>query len=504
MTNLGSTAPKRGYGKRLIALGVAITAAFCAIFAAGLWESRSRDREQASLAASNIVASMSSEIQRNLELYSLSLDAVADGLKLPDIGTIRSELRQHVLFDRASTAKDMGSIFVLDKDGTLIFDSRILNPLPEDHAERDYFAVQKLNPRSGLYVSAPWRAVDGHYIAISRAISDAEGHFVGAVVGTMRLSYFSAIFNELKLGPRDTISLVRESGAMIMRAPSMPELIGRNMAKSAVFVQIAARPSGSFEDAGTVDGVQRLFVFRRIGEYPLILSYNLATDDIYANWRHKAWQFGALILALCAINLALLVFLARTLKQRGDAEARLETMASTDSLTGLLNRRALDEAFEREWRRALRTRTPVALLMLDADGFKAYNDVFGHQAGDAALAAIADCISGCARRAEDVCARYGGEEFAVLLAGLTIDEAVARAEAIRESVRVLRAQQQGRPDSTPTVSIGAASMIPRPGLEYRDLVKAADSALYEAKATGRNRVAAANRLALVASEAAAA
>jgi diguanylate cyclase (GGDEF)-like protein len=273
---------------------------------------------------------------------------------------------------------------------------------------------------------------------------------------------------------------------VIMRAPMDANLIGRNLASSPVFVRLATFPSGSFEDVGRIDGLERLFVFRHVAEYPLILSYNRATADIYAGWRSKAWQFGSIILALCAINLALVSFLIRLAKQRAEAQHNLAQMAATDSLTGLFNRRKLDDIFEQEWRRA-RGHEAIGLLMIDADGFKAYNDQFGHQAGDVALVAIADCIQRNARRAADVCARYGGEEFAVLLPGMTLSDALDRAESIRHAVLALRTDQQGRPDSTPTVSIGAASIIPRAGLQPRDLVKAADTALYEAKSKGRNR-----------------
>ena len=208
---------------------------------------------------------------------------------------------------------------------------------------------------------------------------------------------------------------------------------------------------------------------------------------MYSNWWQKATLIGVLMLVLCGINFALVVFLTRALKLRSDAEQQLSIMATTDGLTGLCNRRRLDEIFELEWRRALRSQTPVALLMIDADHFKAYNDNFGHQAGDIALKAIAHCIASIARRASDIGARYGGEEFAVLLPDTSAAEAVQLAEQIRKSVIILRDDQQGRPDSTPTVSIGAASMMPRQGLQPRDLIKAADTALYAAKSNGRNR-----------------
>src|SRR5262249_31161043 len=133
------------HSKSLIAVGLAITVGFTAIFAVVLGESRRRDREEAQRAAANIVASISSDIDRNLELYDLSLQAVRDGMNLPNISDIDPELRQLVLFDRAATAKDMGSIFVLDRYGNVILDSRTLKPKPENRAEQDYFIVQERN-----------------------------------------------------------------------------------------------------------------------------------------------------------------------------------------------------------------------------------------------------------------------------------------------------------------------------------------------------------------------
>ena len=179
--------------------------------------------------------------------------------------------------------------------------------------------------------------------------------------------------------------------------------------------------------------------------------------------------------------------LVAALKRRSTAENQLARLASVDGLTGLGNRRRFDEVFANEWHRAQRTRTPIALLMIDADNFKAYNDAHGHQAGDAALASLAACIANGATRASDLCARYGGEEFAVLLPGETVEGAIRIAEEIRASVLSLRAQQQGRPDMSPTVSVGVAAMTPQAGLAPHDLIRSADLALYEAKHQGRDR-----------------
>ena len=120
--------------------------------------------------------------------------------------------------------------------------------------------------------------------------------------------------------------------------------------------------------------------------------------------------------------------------------------------------------------------------MIDADNFKAYNDLFGHQAGDQALLAIASCISAAVRRAGDCGARYGGEEFAMLLPGMAADDAEKFAERIRIQVEGLPSK-----GATITVSIGVASVIPVGALSVTDFIGAADAALYEAKAMGRNR-----------------
>ena len=128
------------------------------------------------------------------------------------------------------------------------------------------------------------------------------------------------------------------------------------------------------------------------------------------------------------------LFLAREIGRRAEAEEKLEELATTDALTGLKNRRKFDIEIDLEWRRAARNKTPVAVLMIDADHFKAYNDTYGHQAGDQVLVGIAICISDAVRRAGDCPARYGGEEFAVLLPGLSAMEAFTVAETIRLKV----------------------------------------------------------------------
>jgi diguanylate cyclase (GGDEF)-like protein len=170
------------------------------------------------------------------------------------------------------------------------------------------------------------------------------------------------------------------------------------------------------------------------------------------------------------------------------ANARLEQLARVDGLTGLFNRRAFDELLEGECRRAVRQQSELALLMLDVDAFKAYNDRYGHPAGDACLRTVAETVRRTLRRAGDVAARYGGEEIVVVLPGTALEAALAVAESIRAAVEDLALPHVASPvQPTLTVSVGAAATGGRP-LTPAELVADADAALYAAKQAGRNRV----------------
>jgi diguanylate cyclase (GGDEF)-like protein/PAS domain S-box-containing protein len=166
----------------------------------------------------------------------------------------------------------------------------------------------------------------------------------------------------------------------------------------------------------------------------------------------------------------------------------LGTLAQQDGLTGLMNRRRFDEVLEEEFRRARRHQWPLSVLMMDADCFKAYNDRYGHLAGDECLRRISRTIEDVLRRPGDRVARYGGEEFVVLLP--STDERAARimAERMRKAVAALGIEHLGSEYRMVTVSVGMASLIPFGDDHPTLLIGAADRALYRAKAAGRNRV----------------
>ena len=176
-------------------------------------------------------------------------------------------------------------------------------------------------------------------------------------------------------------------------------------------------------------------------------------------------------------------------QQLEETNHALERLASLDSLTQIANRRRFDEFIEIEWQRMMREQKPVSVILCDLDFFKAYNDIYGHQAGDKCLRRVAMALKNSARRSSDLVARYGGEEFAVVLPNTDGSNAVKVAEKIRTQVEQLEIEHQGSSiDSWITMSLGVSSIIPSLQTSWKLMLGNADKALYEAKARGKNRV----------------
>lgn len=182
----------------------------------------------------------------------------------------------------------------------------------------------------------------------------------------------------------------------------------------------------------------------------------------------------------------------RNVKQLESVNKLLEEQTRTDSLTGLANRRHLFNYIDSEWRREGRHDRPISLIVADIDFFKAYNDHYGHLAGDDCLRSVANTLSGQVHRPGDLLARYGGEEFVVVLPETPLSGALELAEAMREAVGDLQIQHAQSPIGPHvTISLGVAELLPR-GHKSDDLFMLADAALYQAKERGRNRVERAN------------
>jgi len=469
--------------------GLAIIAMFL-ICAVQLYDSRKDALERSTEASRNTLLVVQRDISRNIELYDLSLLAVLAGLKRPEVMSLPPDLLRGYLFDTSITAQYLGAVYVVDAAGNVVMDSRSPNAPSANFSDRDYFTVHRDNPNVGLYISRPFssrvRAGDPS-IGLTRRIDNPDGSFGGVVLLAIRLEYFHQLLSGLTLGTHGTMALIRTDGTLVMRAPYRAELIGRDLRGTGPFSKMSASSDGAFSDVASIDGVRRYYQFTHLPGLPLIMETAPAEGDIFANWKQRATWILCATAAFGAAFIWLSILFARALTKKARLESELMMLARTDSLTGLYNRRTLDETLEREWRLAARSGRPLSILFVDIDHFKQYNDRYGHQAGDDALAAVARCIADHIRRTGDTAARYGGEEFVVAMPETDRVGATAVAEIIRQAVGNMNFQA-GFDDRRVTVSIGVATWETKSSSTIAAVIKAADEALYNAKAAGRNRV----------------
>jgi diguanylate cyclase (GGDEF)-like protein len=475
----GAERPWRLSAKLLIAVSVVTVFGFSAVCVGVMLDMRRGEEALARRSLENLAAGVDADISRNIEVYDLSLRAVAGNMLLPELKDVSKAIRHLILFDRAATAKHFSAIQVFDAQGRLLADASTLDPLSENRSDEEFFTVHRDRADVGLFVSRPTLHRSAYSIVLSRRITGADGSFQGVVAGAIRFTYFHEMFGRLQLGSDDTITVLRNDGTVIMRRPFDLDLIGRNIGEVPGVKRALVEPNGFYSGVSVLDGLERLYVWRNNAPFTVVVGK--PWNDILDLWRAEAIRIGAIMMALIVFVLAGTMFLAREMHRRADAEDKLEELATTDALTGLRNRRKFDEALDNEWRRARRHKTPLSLLMIDADHFKAYNDTYGHQAGDQVLIGIAICISDSVKRAGDCVARYGGEEFAVLLPGMASADAMMIAETIRRKV-----QGWSEEPVISTVSIGIASVTPEAAMECANFISAADKALYAAKAAGRN------------------
>jgi diguanylate cyclase (GGDEF)-like protein len=208
----------------------------------------------------------------------------------------------------------------------------------------------------------------------------------------------------------------------------------------------------------------------------------VAATVLFAAWKVRVHQFQARERELASL-------VEQQTEELRLVNEELQYLALADGLTGVANKRRFQEFLAAEWRRANRSQDSIALLLLDIDHFKPYNDRYGHQAGDECLARIAAALTATASRPTDLLARFGGEEFAIVLGGTDLNGAVSIAREAGAIVQGLRLPHAGSTTSEfVTISIGVAAAVVNDTTSSSDLIGAADAALYRAKAEGRNRV----------------
>jgi diguanylate cyclase (GGDEF)-like protein len=471
--------------------GIAITLATTGVTVASLYQMRLDAMAQARDAAQNLVISLQKEIEHNLDVYQLAMRDVAISVETAGVVHLPPNVRQLVAFGSVKDAKELGVLFAADATGKLVLDSRSIQPRKVNVSDRDYFQVQRRQKSADLYISAPFLPYIAEdpspRIALSRRLEDKNGNFAGIVAGTLRLSYFRQLFQDSILGKRDTITLLRTDGTVLMRQPFSEGDIGQSLAGGHAFPPLVQADHGLYIGMAVLDHIERLYAFRRIGSYPIIVVVGFATADIFAGWRKRAIAIGIVSAILDVLLISLSLLFSRQLRKRLAMERRLKRLAWFDSLTGLPNRAQLQRESLRILANATRSGSTLAVLFIDLDRFKRVNDTQGHAAGDEVLSEIARRLQSQIQSG-DVIGRLGGDEFLAVLNECDVLKAKHVAGRILDAVYqpiLINSKHDTR--ITISASIGIA-LSPHDGEETDILLRNADLAMYQAKSAGRNQM----------------
>lgn len=634
-------------GGRLVAFFLATLAGAVLLLAFVLGEVYQQAGRQAETDAGNVAGVLEARLDATFRRMHADLEHLAASIPLDALepgvdSSFRSSLERRLALHSARFPEIVG-YRVIDAGGLVRYVSQG-GFASAQVVDRDYFHALRDDPTLSLYFSqvVSGRLSGRQMLIVAVPLRDRAGGFRGIVMAPLDLGYLQKMFDGVNLGPSGVITLRRsDNGRLVLRRPAKPEAVNQMLLDNPMHMRIeAGERGGSIRYHAALDGIDRLYAYRRISDYPFYVAVGIASEDYLANWRTMtaAAAVSALLLTL-ALSLvfirllraereeaavstrlaesearyrlladnshdviwtldipsrrftyispsvvdlrgypaseALQQSLAETLTaesaarlneeidrnlrrisagdraaqvliseleqlcRNGDVvstevvcnylfdadgvprtilgitrnvserkvaeralresnqelqvrldeisrlQSALQEQAVRDGLTGLYNRRYLDEMLEREVSRARREGIPLSLVMLDIDHFKKVNDTYGHQAGDEVLKILAATLMADIR-AEDMACRYGGEEFLILLPNMPLAAALSRAEAWRAAVEALCIVHGDFPIRF-TVSLGVAA-YPDHGKTPDDLTRCADQALYRAKHGGRNQV----------------
>ncbi|MCU1761626.1 sensor domain-containing diguanylate cyclase [Pseudomonas sp. 14P_8.1_Bac3] len=489
--------------RSVVVLLVAVCLSMIAIVIWEAWSSRQYHLHDKEVAMSNLAQTLSSQAQATIKQADTLLFTLVERLENDGFEPAQLPHLERLLRAQRNELSQLHGLFVYDQTGRWVANSNGAAVPDANNDDREYFIFHRDHPDRGPHIgpSIKSRSSGEWIMTVSRRINHADGSFAGVALATIYLNHFLSLYDSIDMGRNGVINLIADNATIVVRRPFNETEIGTSVAGGPLFTQLL--PTGSSGTAtvkSVMDGVERVVGFRRVDGYPLIIFAALDKHEVLKGWRDQSLLSAGIVALLLGFLGVLGYRLIGLMKQQNriqrelldardeliEVNHSLKLLALEDALTGLSNRRQFDLFIHSEMGRARRSQSGLALLMLDVDHFKLFNDQYGHVAGDECLRKISAIITENIKRPGDLAARYGGEEFAVVLPGTDYVGAFLVAEKIRRAVQQAGIHHAEGADGVVTVSLGVAAYDPASQAQADDLIGAADKALYVAKASGRN------------------
>lgn len=476
-----------------------------------------------------------------------------------DLTTMRGPRCDGFLADAADKISWLKSMSIVEPNGNIVCSS-IASAIGANISRSPHF-VQAMETGefaiSGYFVGAR----TGPTVLTALPLRRSDGSIEAVITGALELSWIGGVAAALAQSSGSAVMMIDEAGTLLARQPSQDGWVGRQLKDHQLIREMLSSPSGVVT-GDSIDGARRIFGFEQVPGSAARLAVGIDESEVLRRVnREIATSFVGLGLITVAVLVAIwfggqrlfvqpIRSLTRTAQRIGqgdfsmraaelpwaaefvplaaalddmagqlanreqelrDSNGQLRELAYIDGLTGIANRRAFNAHLASEWQKAAELAQPVAVLVVDVDHFKLFNDHYGHIQGDACLRKLSGVLTASTRvrpdAAEQVAgagaspsfrrfvecepdftARYGGEEFAVLLPGADLGGAMKVAERLRRAIEDLHMVHAASPVGFVTISVGVASIVPTKGANAQRLVEIADAGLYQAKRCGRNVV----------------
>lgn len=479
----------------------------CSLSLLTVWKvlaSRDIALEEVNVHSLNLTQALETYSEGVVRQSSLLLLGLVERMETEGSGTAQLQRLRTLIHRQAPLMPQLSGVTVYDEKGRWLMSSYRPNLAGVDNSDRSYFIHHRTDPSRETFIGPPIQSRFNQewVITLSRRFNGPSGEFAGVVVVTLGIENFLRLFGKLDLGQDGAVALTHADGTLLVRYPFREQDMGHNFSKSPIYAKYLVDQSvGTASYTSSLDGVDRLYAFRKSDRLPLVTTVAIGKKEALTAWRTDAMLSAVVVTGLLGLTALIGWFLILDIRRRVEAEdnlrgaqqqlvasnQKLESLAMKDSLTGLANRRSFDENLAMEARRAQRESTTLALLMVDIDYFKRFNDLLGHLAGDACLQAAGKIFEACARRPSDLVARYGGEEFGIILPDTDVHGAAMTAQLILDRLKEDNIPHNSSPIGRLSVSIGIVIATGSQLDHLQRLIEVADEALYNAKAMGRNQ-----------------